>query len=206
VSDGAEGRLLTRVRGHEDDAEELAETIGTIIATARATGLAREVLDRLDAAARVLAAVAIMPAPALRPGGPPRYATSEEFLDAIGEAEDGITEAVRTAARLHAEARVARASARAALARAHLMPVTTPQQREGRRQAITAARARVDTCKAALDALAELRDRYREALRLLRGVPGQLGWVYAAIYDMQRQGHQLPDDANKWFGAAGETA
>jgi hypothetical protein len=202
----AEERLLARVRGHEDDAEELAETIRTITAAARATRLARAVLTRLDAAARVLAGTAIMPAPAPRPGEPRPYVTSEAFLDAIGEAEDEITEAVRTAARMHAETAAALASAQAALARAHTMLAATPNQLADRRAAIDAAKERIATCKAALGALAELRDRYREALRLLRQVPGDLGWVYAAIYDMQRQGHDLPDEAREWFGVTEETA
>jgi hypothetical protein len=206
VSSSAEDRLFTRVRGHEDDAEDLAETVKTITATARATGLAQAVLTRLDAAARVLASTAITPAPALRPGRPRRYVTSEEFLDAIGEAEDEITEAVRTAARMHTETAAALASAQAAYARACTMPAATPDQLAARRAAIDAAKVRIATCKAALDALAELRDRYREALRLLRQVPGDLGWVYAAIYDMQRQGHDLPDEAREWFSVTEETA
>ncbi len=206
VSSSADHQLLTRIRGHEDDAEELAETVSTIIAAARATGLAQAVLTRLHATARVLATTAIMPVPAPRPGGPRRYVTSEAFLDAISEAEDQITEAVRTAARTHPEASAALASAHAALAHACTMAAATPGQLTGRRAAIDAATKRIATCKAALDALAELRDRYREALRLLRQVPGDLGWVYAAIYDIQRQGHDLPDEAREWFGVSEVTA
>jgi hypothetical protein len=44
-----------------------------------------------------------------------------------------------------------------------------------------------------------LRGCYRETLRLLRLVPAELGWVYAAIYDMRRRGHELPGDAREWF-------
>jgi hypothetical protein len=206
VSSSADQRLLAHVRWHEDNAEELADMVRTIIAAARATGLARAVLARLDSAARVLASTAIMPAPTPRPGGPHRYATSEAFLDTIGEAEDQITDAVRTAARTHTETATALASAQAALPRACTMPAATPDQLAGRRAAIDDATERIAACKAALDVLTELRDRYREALRLLRQVPGDLGWVYAAIYEMQRQGHALPDEAREWFNATEETA
>jgi hypothetical protein len=127
------------------------------------------------------------------------YITSEEFLDAIGDAEDEIIAAVRSAARLNAEVIAALAAVRVALARAYAMPAKTPEQRIVRERAISEAKARIATCQDARAVLVGLRDRYPEALRLLRQVPADLGWVYAAIYDMRRQGHELPGAAREWF-------
>jgi hypothetical protein len=202
VTSGLETRLLARARDLEDDAEELAETVAGIHVRARATGLDRAALTGLGAAARALADSAAMPPPP-GPGRPARYRTDVAFIDAVTEAEDDAAAALRSITRFRAEAHAALTAARAALIRAFAMPVTTPEQRAARRDAIAATRYRIGLCQDALDMLGAMQDRFGEALRQLRRVPGDLGWLYQAIYDLRRQGRELPEDAREWFDAAG---
>jgi hypothetical protein len=199
VSSGAEEHLLARARDLDGGAEDLAETIAGVRARGGATALARKVLAGLDTAARVLTGSMTTPPAPARPSQPRRYATAEDFLSTVGEAEDDVAAAARQAARLRAEVIAALAAVRVALARAYAMPAKTPEQRIVRERAISEAKARIATCQDARAVLVGLRDRYREALRLLRQVPADLGWVYAAIYDMRRQGHELPGAAREWF-------
>lgn len=202
MSSGLETRLTARARDLEDDAEELAETVAGIHASARATGLDRAALTGLEGAARALAESSTVPPPPAGPGRRARYRTDIEFIDAVTEAEDDAVAALRSITRLRAEGHAALAAARAALVRAFAMPVTTAEQRAARRDAIAAARYRIGLCQDALDVLGAMAGRFGEALRQLRRVPGDLGWVYQAIYDLRRQGRELPEDAREWFDAA----
>ena len=202
MSSGLEARLTARARDLEDDAEELAETVAGIHASARATGLDRAALTGLAAAARALADSAAVPPAPTGPGRPMRYCTDAAFIDAVTEAEDDAVAALRSITRLRAEAHAALAAARAALTRAFAMPVTTPEQRAARRDAIAAARHRIGLCQDVLDELGAMGGRFGEALRQLRRIPGDLGWIYQAIYDLRRQDRELPEDAREWFNAA----
>jgi hypothetical protein len=202
VSSGAEEHLLARARDLDGGAEDLAEMIASVRARGGATALAREVLAGLDTAARVLTGSMTAPPARAWSGQPRRYATAGDFLSAVGGAEDDVAAAAGQAARLRAEILSVLAAVRTALAAARAMPARTPEERSLRNAAIADAQRRIRTCDTALDILEGLRGCYREAIRLLRRVPGDLGWVYAAIYDLQRHGHDLPEDAREWFDVA----
>lgn len=181
-----------------DEMEEVAAAVTVILAAARAARLDPDALRGLVGAAFALGAdqIAVYMAGSR---GEPAFAGEAQFMAAVSDAEDDAEDLLRAALRLRGQVRdshAAAATARIALAAAHLIPARTREQRAARTEAIARAVQRIDTCNAALDVLAALVSRLQYALRRLRAVPSDLGETYESVYNLIRRGGRMPYDGD----------
>ena len=206
-----ERRLLARA--HElDDTCELGEEVTSILGGARAARLDPDALGGLTGAALALGEDG---ARVYRAEGA-RFRDDRDFIEAVAEAEDEISQHLAAAQQLQHEAAAAlnRAlddldAARRQLATAQGMPAGDPCNgcHPARAAAIAAAEAqirdchqRAALCEAAEGILAPLAMRLQHALRRIRTVPEELGETYEAVYRLLRQGGLLPRDGDWLVG------
>jgi hypothetical protein len=207
-----ERRLLAHARDL-DDTSDLAETVTGILGGGRAARLDPDALGGLTGATLALGEDPRTAYSAGGHGGPAAsFRDDREFLGAIAEAEDDITEWLRAADRLGREtasalsaARADLAAARLQLAAAHAMPVKVPCRgcHSARAAAIAAAEARIQECQeragcceSARAILGPLLARLRHALPRIRAVPPDLGETYESVYRLLRRGGAMPHDGD----------
>jgi DNA repair exonuclease SbcCD ATPase subunit len=150
------------------------------------------------------------------------YGSDGEFLEALSDAEDQVSEHLHEVKELQEQVSLALdraqqdleqahrdlAAAREALAAAYAMSTKEPCDgcHSARAAAIAAAEAaiaeaeariadaerRIGICEAAADILDPLAERLARALTQLRTVPQDLGEAYELIYEFVRSGGKLP--------------
>jgi mono/diheme cytochrome c family protein len=218
-----------------DETGELAQAVSEVLTGAQGAGVDPRAVISLTAAMQTLDPGASTGYTAgskkdRRDGS--RYGSDGEFLEALSDAEDQVSERLREVKTLREQVSLALdraqqdleqgrrdlAAASAALAAAYAMSTKKPCNgcHGAKAAAIAAAEAaiaeaeariadaqrRIGICEAAAEILDPLAERLARALAQLRTVPQDLGEVYELIYQFIRSGGKLPRYA-RWIEGDG---
>jgi hypothetical protein len=230
---GEDGKLYTRAE-MLDETGDLTEAIAEVLAGAQGAGVDPRAVISLTAALRTLdpgASVSYAAGSQKDRRDGSGYGSDGEFLEALSDAEDQVSEHLREVKEVQEQvvlaldsaqedleqARDDLAAAKEDLAAAYAKPTREPCDgcHSARAAAIAAVEAaaaeaearitdalrRIGICDAAVDILDPLAERLARALAQLRTVPEDLGEVYELVYAFVCSGGKLPQ-YGRWIDGA----
>jgi hypothetical protein len=231
---GEEEKLYARAE-MLDETGELGQAVAEVLTGAQGAGVDPRAVISLTAALQTLdpgASISYSAGGKKDRQGGSGYGSDTEFLEALSDAEDQVSERLREVKTLREQVSLALdraqqdleqgrrdlAAASAALAAAYAMSTKKPCNgcHGAKAAAIAAAEAaiaeaeariadaqrRIGICEAAAEILDPLAERLARALAQLRTVPQDLGEVYELIYQFIRSGGKLPRYA-RWIEGDG---